>query len=260
MAAGGNDHQSESQRDEVDVLSTTSDIPGLAGYIETFIRRFRNVSFVLVLSPFVVVAGFCMGVSLVPGIYIYRFIEGWTDGWPQFLHILALGCALACAFLSYGFSIIFVVHLVNFLIPFRMKPWRGGWFSIQSIAWYIHNALTYIVRYTFLDFLTPSPFNLLFYCLMGMKIGKNVVINTTNISDPYLITIEDYVTIGGFVTLFAHYGQKGYLIISSVHTKRGATIGLKASIMGDVIIGENATITPHTVIMPKSRVGDNQVV
>jgi acetyltransferase-like isoleucine patch superfamily enzyme len=141
-----------------------------------------------------------------------------------------------------------------------VRPWRGGWFSIQSIPWYIHNALTYLVRYTFLDFLTPTPFNLLFYRMMGMKIGKGVVINTTNISDPCLITIEDYVTIGGSATLFAHYGQKGYLIVSSLHIKKGATIGLKASIMGDVVIGENATITAHTVIMPKSRIGDNQVV
>jgi len=260
MPAGETDHQDKSGSNEVDVLSTTSDIPGLAGLIETFIRRFRNVSFVVFLSPFVLLAGLCIGVSLVPGIYIYRWIDAWAGGWPPFLHTVALGCALAFAFLSYGFTIIFVVPLVNFLMPFRVRPWRGSWFSIQSVPWYIHNALTYVVRYTFLDFLTPTPFNLLFYRMMGMKIGKGVIINTTNISDPCLITIEDYVTIGGSATLFAHYGQKGYLIISPVHIKRGATVGLKASIMGDVVIGENATITPHAVIMPKSRIEDNQVV
>ena len=260
MPAADIDQERKSDKEEVDVLGTTSDIPGLAGLIETFIRRFRNVSFVIFLSPFVVLVALCIGVSLVPGIYIYRFIDGWSQSWPQFLHTVGLGCALALAFLSYGFTLIFVVPLVNFLMPFRVKPWRGSWFSLQSIPWYIHNALTYVVRYTFLDFLTPTPFNLLFYRLMGMKIGKGVVINTTNISDPCLITIEDYVTIGGSATLFAHYGQKGYLIISRVLIKRGATIGLKASIMGDVVIGENATITPHTVVMPKSRVEDNQVV
>lgn len=260
MRAADTDQHKKSDRDEVDVLSTTSDIPGLAGLVETFMRRFRNVSFVVFLSPLVVLVGLCIGFSLVPGIYIYRWIDAWTEGWPQFFHAVALGCALAFAFLSYGFAIIFVVPFVNFLMPFRVRPWRGSWFSIQSVPWYIHNALTYVVRYTFLDFLTPTPFNLLFYRMMGMKIGKGVVINTTNISDPCLITIEDYVTIGGSATLFAHYGQKGYLIVGSVHIKRGATIGLKASIMGDVVIGENATITPHTVLMPKSRIEDNQVV
>jgi acetyltransferase-like isoleucine patch superfamily enzyme len=68
------------------------------------------------------------------------------------------------------------------------------------------------------------------------------------------------VTIGGSATLFAHYGQKGYLIISPVHIKKGATIGLKASIMGDVIIGENANIKAHSVVMPKSRIEDGETV
>jgi len=260
MSDKGHEHQNEDQIERVDVLSTTSGLPGLAGHFETFIRRFRNLSFSLLLSPVVVLAGLCIGASLVPGIYLYRFIDGWSQTWPQFLHILALGCGLAFAFLSYGVTIIFLVPLVNFLMPFKIKPWRGSWFSIQTIPWYIHNALTYIVRYTFLDFVTPTPLNVLFYRMMGMKVGKGVIINTSNVSDPCLITLEDYVTIGGSATLFAHYGQKGYLIISPVHIKKGATIGLKASIMGDVVIGENANVKAHSVVMPKSRIEDNETV
>ena len=252
MSDKSNDLRDEDQKKKVDVLSTTSGLPGLAGHFETFLRRFRNLSFSLCLSPIIVLGGLC--------IYLYRFVDSWTQTWPQFLHIVALGCGLAFAFLAYGLTIIFVVPLVNFLMPFKVKPWRGSWFSIQTIPWYIHNALTYIVRYTFLDFITPTPLNVLFYRLMGMKIGKGVIINTSNISDPCLITLGDYVTIGGSATLFAHYGQKGYLIISSVHIKKGATIGLKASIMGDVIVGENATVKAHSVVMPKSRIADNETV
>jgi hypothetical protein len=260
MSNEGHEPQHEDQKERVDVLSTTSGLPGLAGYFETFLRRFRSLSFSLCLSPIIVLGVLCMGVSLVPGIYLYRLMDSWTHAWPQFLHIVALGCALAFAFLAYGLTIIFVVPLVNFLMPFKVKPWRGSWFSLQTIPWYIHNALTYIVRYTFLDFITPTPLNVLFYRLMGMKIGKGVIINTSNISDPCLITLEDYVTIGGSATLFAHYGQKGYLIISKVHIKKGATIGLKASIMGDVVIGENVNLKAHSVVMPKSRIDDNETV
>jgi len=248
MSDKGHEPQNEDQKEKVDVLSTASGLPGLAGYFETFLRRFRNLSFSLCLSPIIVLG------------YLYRFVDGWTQTWPQFLHIVALGCGLAFAFLAYGLTIIFLVPLVNFLMPFKIKPWRGSWFSIQTIPWYIHNALTYIVRYTFLDFVTPTPLNVLFYRMMGMKVGKGVIINTSNISDPCLITLGDYVTIGGSATLFAHYGQKGYLIISPVHIKKGATIGLKASIMGDVVIGENASVKAHSVVMPKSRIEDNETV
>ena len=57
-------------------------------------------------------------------------------------------------------------------MPFRVKPFRGGYFSLQSVPWYIHNALTYIVRYTFLEFVTPTPLNTLFYKMMGMELVK----------------------------------------------------------------------------------------
>ncbi len=87
-----------------------------------------------------------------------------------------------------------------------------------------------------------------------MKIGKNVHLNTTNISDPCLIEIEDKVTIGGSVHIIAHYATKGYLIVEPVRIKKGATVGLKATIMGDVEIGEGATIAPHEVVFPKSRI------
>ena len=87
---------------------------------------------------------------------------------------------------------------------------------------------------------------------MGMKIGDRVEINTTNISDPGLITLEDGVTIGGSATIIAHYGMGGYLIIAPVLIKKGATIGLRAIVMGGVEIGENAKILPNSVVLPKS--------
>ena len=117
-----------------------------------------------------------------------------------------------------------------------------------------------MVRLSFLDFVTPSPLNVLFYRMMGMKIGKGVVINTTNISDPSLITLGDYVTVGGSATIFAHYGQKGYLIIAPVTVGSGTNIGLKASIMGGVTVGKNVTIKPHVALLPKTDIPDGETV
>jgi acetyltransferase-like isoleucine patch superfamily enzyme len=139
-------------------------------------------------------------------------------------------------------------------MPFRVKPFRGPYYSLTSVPWYIHNAYTYVVRYTFLEFVTPTPLNVLFYKMMGMKIGKGVHINTTNISDPALIELEDKVTIGGSATIIAHYASQGYLIVERVRIGKGTTIGIKATIMGDVEIGEGAIIAPHEVVYPKSRI------
>ena len=69
-----------------------------------------------------------------------------------------------------------------------------------------------------------------------------------------LIELEDKVTIGGSVHIICHYAAKGFLVIAPVKIRKGATLGLKATVMGDVEIGENAVIAPHEVVYPKSRV------
>ena len=82
------------------------------------------------------------------------------------------------------------------------------------------------------------------------------MINTSNISDPCLIEIGDFVTIGGSATLVAHYGMKGMLVIDKLIIKDNATIGLKACLFGDVVVGKGATVKPNDVLMPKTRVPD----
>jgi acetyltransferase-like isoleucine patch superfamily enzyme len=90
--------------------------------------------------------------------------------------------------------------------------------------------------------------------MMGMKIGKGSHINTTNISDPRIIELGEKVTIGGSVHIIGHYASQGFLIVEKVKIEDGVTIGLKATIMGDVEIGQGAVIGPHEVILPKSRI------
>ena len=243
-----------------DVLTETSELTGVSGRFESLFRRFRNVGFSLLMLPVGVVCCLAIGISLAPSIYLFNFVNTQTAQWPEILHYAALGCALSSGFLLYGFCLILVIPLFNFLNPFKVKTFRGPWFSLASIPWYFHNALTYMARYTFLEFITPTPLNILFYRMMGMKIGKGVVINTTNISDPCLITLGDYVTVGGSATLFAHSGQKGYLIIAPLTIGKGTTIGLKASIMGGSSIGEGVTIRPHAVVLPKTTIHDGETV
>lgn len=244
----------------VDVLTTSSDLKGFAGVMESLLRRFRTLSFALLLTPLMIVCCSCVGLAAGCGLFVFDFFKEISAAWPPLFHYMAMGCGLSFGYFVYGVSLIFIIPTVNFIMPFRVKPFRGPWYSLQAIPWFIHNALTYMVRYTFLEFLTPSPLNVLFYRMMGAKIGKGVVINSTNISDPGLITLGDYVTVGGSATIFGHYGQKGYLIVAPVVVGEYTNIGLKASIMGGVTVGKNVTIKPHTALLPKTVVGDGETV
>ena len=244
-------HMSE---EKIDVNSTKSNLSGFAGIAERFLRRFRSLTFMILLVPIALLYVVAMGVSLTPGVVIYKSIHEATQHSHFIIHSLATGLSLAAGFFSYGLTLIFVVPLINKLLPLKVKAHRASWFSVSVIPWYYHNALTYLVRYTFLEFITPTPLNKLFFQMMGMKVGKGSMINTTNISDPCLIQIGDYCTIGGSATLIAHYGMKGMLIIDKLIIEDNVTIGLKASVFGDVVVGKGATVKPNEVLLPKTRV------
>lgn len=91
-----------------------------------------------------------------------------------------------------------------------------------------------------------------------MTIGRGTTINSTCISDPAMIELGDQVTIGGSATIVAHYGQGGYLVLAPTKIGNGATIGLRATIMGGVDIGANAKILPNSVVLPKSVIPSNE--
>lgn len=237
----------------IDIHSTDSDLSGLLGFVEKFLRKYKFLAFVFAMIPIAFAYVFCLGLSITPGYLIVTNTYALTDGLHLLLKAFLVATSIGIAYLSLGISLVFIVPIFNKLIPFSNKTWRGNWFSVQTIPWYYHNSLVQLVRYTFLDLMTPTPLNLYFYKAMGMKIGKNCIINTSNISDPCLIELEDNVTIGGSVTIFGHYAQGGVLIFAPVKIKKGATIGLKASIMGDVIVGEGVVVPPHQVLLPKTR-------
>ena len=244
----------KSSVNKIDVNAKSSQRSGLSGMAETALRRFRLMSYVVALIPLYLIAILAMGLSATPAVYFFMWMLSQLSTMPEFFTYLMIACTMVICFFIYGFSLILIVPLFNFLMPFRLKPFRGNYYSLETVPWYFHNAFTYIVRYTFLEFITPTPFSILFYRLMGMKIGKNAHINTTNISDPCMIEIGDNVTIGGSAHLIAHYASKGFLIVERVKIMDRATIGLKATIMGDVEIGEEAMIGPHEVVLPKSRI------
>jgi hypothetical protein len=240
--------------EQIDVDAIKSNRTGVLGILETFLRKFRTAAFCCMLAPIAVLYVMAMGISLAPGMMIYRWASDLVQGQHEIVICMGLGLSVAAGFFTYGMTLLFIVPLFNLPIRPFVKPVRASWFSLSIIPWYYHNALTYLVRYTFLEFITPTPLNKLFFQMMGMKIGKGTMINTSNISDPCLIQIGDFVTLGGSATLIAHYGMKGMLIIDKLVIEDKATIGLKASLFGDVIIGVGATVGPHEVVLPKSRV------
>jgi acetyltransferase-like isoleucine patch superfamily enzyme len=224
------------------------------GLFDRALRAGKGVTHGLTMIPIYMIASLVVGTAITPGVAVYQWITRLAESSSNGVQTFAIGVGIAAAFFTYGFGILFLVPLVNLPIRHLIKPARGAFHSAVFLPWYLHNSLAYIVRYSFLDYATPTPFNHLYFKAMGMKIGKNSQINTSNISDAALITIEENVTIGGSATIIAHYGQSGYLILAPTIIRKGATIGMLSTIMADVEIGENAKILGNSLVLPKTRV------
>lgn len=242
------------------VESMTSDRRGLAGFIETLLRRFKQAFHLVALVPIYALMAAIFGACLVPGIYVFLrwepILVGLTDS--SLAQNFFRGFLLASGYLLYGFTGVFLIPLMNFILRLKLTEWRGPYYSLPAIRWYMHNGLTYMLRFTFLEFVTPTPFNLLFYRLMGMRLGRGVTINSSWISDPSLISMGDKVTVGGSATIIGHYGQGGYLVLKPVLIGNNVTLGLRCTVMGGVEIGDNAKILPHSVILPKTKIPANE--
>lgn len=244
---------------KVNVDQTTSSKSGAARLVEVTLRRFKSLFHIIVLLPLYMIASLCLGTAIAPGIALVAYINELTITSHYVLRFWSLGVSVAAAYFIYGLSLVLVVPFFNFILRTSLKEWRGQYYSLEVIPWYIHNGLTCLVRYTFLELMTPTPFNLIFYRLMGMKIGYGTIINSSHISDPSMIELGKKVTIGGSATVVAHYAQGGYLIISKVKIGDRATIGLKCTIMGGVEIGEHAKILSNSFVLPKTKIPAGEI-
>jgi acetyltransferase-like isoleucine patch superfamily enzyme len=222
---------------------------------DRFVRRFGPATHLLAVLALYAVASTALGLAVSAGLGFDAAWGAFFESVPAPWSLPVRGIGLGLSFFVGGFALLIVVPVYNAVLPTRVRPYRGGYFTIASLPWCLHNGLFYLVRYTFLPFVTLTPFGPWFLRAMGMRIGKRAFVNTELISDPCLIELGDDVVVGGAVHLFAHFGGAGHLTIAPVIIGNRATLGLGATVMGDVRIGPDATILPHSVLLPGSRVG-----
>ena len=223
--------------------------------LDRVLRRFARLSYHGFIVLVFLVAASALALALVPAVALVGAAVSWSTSLAFGPRAAVRALTLAAAFFTFGFSLIVVVPVYNKLLPTKVKPFRGGYYTIHAVPWALHNALFYLVRYTFLQWITLTPFGIWFLKGMGMRIGRHAFINTDLISDPSLITIGDDVTLGGSVRIFAHYGGGGNLVIAPVVIDDRATVGIAATIMGDVHIGAGAVVLAHAAVLPGTRIG-----
>jgi acetyltransferase-like isoleucine patch superfamily enzyme len=208
--------------------------------------------------PFFALAIVTMGLAVGVAAAVFEALAPLAQTQATWSHYAVLGVVFAISYFAYGLSLLLIAPAINFLLGGRLQPYRGSAVTLAAMRWYVHCTMTLVVRYSFLEFVTPSPFSQLYYMLMGMKIGREVTINSTAIADPSLIEIGDRATIGGSANILAHYAQGGFLVIAPVKIGEGATIGMRAVIMGGVTVGAKAKVLANSFVLPNTHIPDGE--
>lgn len=158
---------------------------------DRFIRRFGTPAWAIVMAGMYAIAATAAGIALVPAL---AMLERWgVPLWhvAAWWRLPALGILVAVSVAVWGLTLMVVVPVYNWLLPTRIRPFKGGYFTVAAVPWYVHNALFYLVRFTVLPFATLTPIGPLFLQAMGMTLGKRVRIGTEYLSDVRLISVGD---------------------------------------------------------------------
>ncbi|MBI3660047.1 hypothetical protein HY230_06195 [Candidatus Acetothermia bacterium] len=194
-----------------------------------------------------------VGAALTPGLAYFFWVVEQTSSWSGWGRAWAIGTSLGVAYLIYGFSMMILTVLINRAMP-HLRAGEYPFVSRYGIIWFLNGVLPFIFSKTFLDFLTLSGINVLYYRLMGAKIGKGVQINTKAISDFHLISIGDHSMIGGDAKLIGHVGERGKLKLRPIKIGSRVTVGDSAIIFPGVEIGDNAAIGAGAIVLKDEKI------
>ena len=157
----------------------TPDVPNppAGNALDRFIRQFNYTAYVVAILFLYAVAATALGAALAPALFVFQELGPVGDTWPALWRLAWLGTSLGLCFFVFGFALLLVVPVYNFALPTRVKPFKGGYFTIAAVPFYLHNGLFYLVRYTVLPFFTLTPFGLLFLKAMGnVEVGAGAVV------------------------------------------------------------------------------------
>ena len=201
-----------------------------------------------------------IGVSLAPSVYLL------ASSWKTFMpapspaHVLAFSVACGLAIFLYFITGTIVMSLVIRLISLGMKAGRYPMVSFTMVRWLIYSGVYHLAGKTILDYLPISFLSIIFFRIVGAKIGKNVALNTWFLNDAYLLELGDNVVIGGKSDISCHTFEKGTLLLSRVKIGKNSLIGQQCYISPGVTIGENCVIGQYSFIRKNKEIPDRTVI
>jgi len=172
--------------------------------------------------------------------------------WIEDLDTNYLQVLLFIIAMSVGISMLMVLGSVaqKWLLMGRYKPTQRpmwSWWALRTEA--VASCYDALCTDGLLAHLCGTP--MLPWCmrLFGVKIGKGVYIDSTDITEFDCIEIGDHAQLNGGTLLQTHLYEDRMMKVGRIKVGRGATIGPAALVLYDTEIGEYAQLAGLTTVM-----------
>jgi non-ribosomal peptide synthetase-like protein len=186
-----------------------------------------------------------VGAALLPAVLFVKIF--WSSGSP-----LLLALAFGIGYLIFGLAYLVLVIVIRHLIGFRSREGDYPFVSSYAIRWAFLGSLVGLAKILILDHIKGMPLLNAFFRMMGARIGRNVLINTSNIFDFDLIEIGDNAFVGGDAVIIGHVGERGVLKIRPVRIGPRCTVG-QSSVVFPVAIMEEGSVLGALSLLPKGK-------
>ena len=157
--------------------------------------------------------------------------------------------------LAYGIISGLVLQLM-----LKIKPLPCGEFSMDSPVFTYWKLLT-VVHMLAQEVMTPftSVFTKpLIVRLFGAKVGANVALGGT-IGEPFMVTIGDGAVLGFGSVVAGSVIADGKITLGDIRVGNGATLGVYAVAMGGIEVGDNAKVIGGSVVIPGSKIPAGEI-
>ena len=131
--------------------------PPPRNWLDRLLRRFSRLAYGLAVLLMYTLASTALGLALAPALWTWPRLHAWAVPLAGPLPWIVSGFALALCFFIFGLMLLLVVPLYNWILPTRVRPFKGGYYTLHALPWFLHNGLFYLVRFTFLPFVTLTP-------------------------------------------------------------------------------------------------------
>ncbi len=158
----------------------------------------------------------------------------------------------AAAITALIFPAMFLVAIGSkWLLLGRIRPGRHRLWGGYHLRWWLVQNL---IETAHMDQLEGTPLLPVFYRLLGVRIGRNVHLETRDLAAFDLISIGDGTTVDEHASLLGYTVEGSELIIGPIHIGRGCFVGTHAVLREETVMEDGARIEDQSLLLRGTRI------